>query len=123
MRFSHIIALSSLLIASPALAGTVSVENGETVWSSTECKAPDVPKAVLAAQSESHASDINQLVLDYNTYVGQAQLYMNCLSAEGSKDADFAATTISDAAKKKIDAYSAGVSALSPVKREEADEK
>ena len=120
MRISHIVAIVALLMATPAFAGSVKVENGQTVWTSTQCTAPAVPAAVLQASKDSDANDINVLVSQYNIYVKAAQIYMNCLSDEAGKDADLAAATVAGAGKQNIEAYNASVIALSPIKPEAA---
>jgi hypothetical protein len=75
----------TVLIAMPALAGTVTINNGQVVWQSTQCAAPSSP-SLGAPSAEMRANDMNARVAQYNTYANSAQSYMNCVSHEAQED-------------------------------------
>jgi hypothetical protein len=100
-RFVSVV-LTAALVATPALAGNVSVANGQTSWQSTECTEPATP-ASLAAGPETPANNINARVSDYNAYVKLSQSYMDCLANEGQKDASAVSTSVVGAAQSVIE--------------------
>ncbi|MDR3448550.1 MAG: hypothetical protein P4M15_02155 [Alphaproteobacteria bacterium] len=75
-----------LLAASPALAGNLTFDNGQTAWHSTQCTAPVPPDSVIGAASDTPGNDMNSLVAQHNIYVDEAQKYMDCISQEADRD-------------------------------------
>jgi hypothetical protein len=103
MRKSLVAALI-LLLSSPAHAGTFGIDgNGQLVWQSNQCSPPPIPPSLVATDSETGADNMNQRATQYNTYVQQAQAYMNCISTEAEIDANRAGQSIIDAGQVVID--------------------
>jgi hypothetical protein len=101
-----------LLISTPALAGTVTTDNNQVTWQSTQCTAPAQPASVVSADRHSKADDMNKRVTAYNEYVTQVQAYMDCVSKEAQADASNANQSITGSAQKQIDETRKSVTAL-----------
>jgi hypothetical protein len=116
MPFSRFVIPAAMLMivgsSAPALAGTVSYVGGQAQWQSTRCTEPSPPASLLAVSSDSSASNINQLMEDYNAYSDQMQMYMNCVSNESQSDADSTSKAIIASAQATIDASQRKVAAL-----------
>jgi hypothetical protein len=114
MRF--VLPLGFIMIASlasgTALAGSLTVDNGNTDWHPTGCTAPKAPPSILKANSETRGEDMNVLAAQYNRYVRQAQDYMNCVSKESEEDSTNTSQAINAAAQKIINDTSADVKRL-----------
>lgn len=103
MRKSSIAVLFGIcLFAAPAFAGEVTIANGEAGWKSTQCPAPVVPAVLSGVDSESSANDVNSRITQYNTYLKQVQVYMDCMSSEAQRDATAASTAIVNSAQAQI---------------------
>ncbi|MDE1902112.1 MAG: hypothetical protein KGI37_10805 [Alphaproteobacteria bacterium] len=104
MRKSTTLFATGFLLASvaPALAGTLSFDNGRTVWHSTQCTEPSAPESVLNANPETSGDDMNALIGKHNAYVAAMQSYMNCLSDEAAHDQSAMSQAIVTGAKQMI---------------------
>ncbi len=93
MKKTILAAAMLMALASPALAGTITFSNGQGVWQSTNCPQP-MPPSVAHVNSETAASRMNGVVVNYNEYSQQQQAYMNCLTREAKMDADAAGSIV-----------------------------
>jgi hypothetical protein len=89
------------LFALPAMAGTVTITNGQVTWQSNQCPPPVAPSAA-APGPNTRANDMNARVTEYNSYASAAQVYMNCLSNEAQHDAAAVSQTITNQAQNLI---------------------
>ena len=111
------IALSLILAGFIALsafnvrAGTVTMANGQVMWQSTQCPAPQKPPALAALNPETAANDVNALSIQHNTYAAQVQAYMDCMSKEAELDANLTAKGIIASAQAQIQAAQVSVDA------------
>ncbi len=101
-----------LLLSAPALAGNVTVTNGQAGWQSTQCAAPSIPPSLTVADRMTPADDMNTRVLQYNEYVGLMQIYMECMSNEAQNDANLTAQAIVNAGQATIEQAHKSVDAL-----------
>jgi hypothetical protein len=99
------------LFALPALAGSVTITNGQVTWQSNQCQAPATP-AMGKPNSETRANDMNARVTEYNNYASAAQAYMNCLSNEAQHDAGAVSQSIAGQAQVLISAAQQNVTDL-----------
>lgn len=94
--------IGALFVVAPAFAGEVAMNNGQTIWKSTQCAGPAVPSALSGIDSESSATDINTRIAQYNEYTKLVKAYMECLSKEAEGDSGLAANSIISAAQNEI---------------------
>jgi hypothetical protein len=92
-----------LVIAGPALAGTVTAEGGKISWQSTQCTAPSPPGS-LPSNPETRANEMNAGVTAHNAFGEKVQAYDACLGSEAEHDANAASASIVAAAQAMIDA-------------------
>ena len=103
MRKSFGMFLSTcLLVATPALAGDLSFDNGSTAWHSSQCVKPNSPTSILSAHPETSGDDMNSLIAQHNAFVDAAQAYMNCVSGEAQHDQSLVNQQIANGAQKTI---------------------
>jgi len=115
MRKSTGIILAAVgLFATPALAGNLTFDGGQTAWHSTQCTKPSPPPAVVAAHANTDGEDMNDLVSQYNAYVALAQDYMNCISNEADHDQTLVNQSITASAQKDIAQMQGEVDSLAP---------
>jgi len=114
MRKSLLASLFVLtVIATPAVAGNLTFNNGKTAWVSTQCKKPVAPASVLKAEPETAGNDMNALIDKHNVYVTEAQNYMNCISSEAERDQNAVNQQIMDGAREAISAMQAEIDGFS----------
>jgi hypothetical protein len=116
-RFATVLMTAALLVAPPALAGNVSVVNGQTTWQPTECKQPATPPS-LTTGPETSANNVNLRVNDYNNYVQQSQAFMDCIANEAQRDAGAVSESIVNAAQSVIEQEKTKVTAMGAPLRE-----
>ena len=100
--YSGILLATCLLAVSPAFAGNLTLENGQTSWHSTQCPKPNPPGSLMAATPETPGEDMNSLASQHNAYVDAVQNYMNCVSSEAENDQTLVNQTITANAQKAI---------------------
>jgi uncharacterized protein (UPF0333 family) len=106
-KSSGILVAACLLVATPALAGSLDFNNGEASWRSTRCEKP-VPTTVdTKITSETRGNELNALIAQRNAYADKVQAYMNCISKEAENDQSVTGQAIASGAQKEIDAVRA----------------
>jgi hypothetical protein len=93
--------LAVLVLAAPAMAGTLNATDNRGGWQSTKCQAPQPPAAV-PHDPEADADSVTAQWTAHNQYVEVAQAYMNCLSQEAQADSTAAGQIITRSAQMLI---------------------
>ena len=99
---SFIVALSLVVLASPAFAGTVTYTDLRGKWDSTKCQPPQA-MVVQGRDPEARASALNTQMEDRNRFIMQAQDYMACISKEAQRDAEATGLLVTKSAQALID--------------------
>ncbi|MDD2324727.1 MAG: hypothetical protein PHW63_01750 [Alphaproteobacteria bacterium] len=107
---SFVVVLSLVLMASPALAGSVTYTDLRGKWDSTKCNPPQA-MVVQGRDSEAHASALNSQMEDRNRFIMQAQDYMACISKEAQRDAEATGILVTKSAQALIDKTKAEIDA------------
>lgn len=104
MRLSSCLVITGILLFSmPAMAGSVTSNDGQFAWQPAQCQAPVMPSSLLAADPETPADDMNKMVTEYNQYTQAMQVYLDCISKEAQTDANAIGQSITRSAQAMID--------------------
>jgi len=120
MRPSFAVIMTGIVfLSAPALAGNVTMVNGQVIWQSTQCVAPTVPPSLVAADRMTPADDMNTRILQYNEYAKLMQIYMECMSNEAQNDASRISQSIVSSAQTVIEETHKNMDALAaPLKQQ-----
>ena len=80
-----LLATAFLLAASPAFAGTLQYQNGQTSWEPTTCTAPAAP-TFMGTNSDRSGNALSANVEAYNQYSAAVQAFLTCVSGEANQD-------------------------------------
>ena len=106
MRITSILFTAFLLVtaSASAFAGNLTLQDGKAHWQSTNCTEPTAPESLLAVNKDTHASEMNTLMENYNAYATNMQYYMDCVSKEAEADSASINQAIAQSAKGSITA-------------------
>lgn len=107
-----IIAVTCMVAAGAASAGNLTFSGDKSQWIPTHCTEPAMPTSLMAVDSETPASHMNELMESYNIYAGQMQEYMNCVNREAESDSSTASQAITTSAEDNIQAAQRRVTSL-----------
>jgi hypothetical protein len=102
MRTSYLVYGLALLASTPAFAGNLTFDGGQTAWHTTQCTKPMQPTPVYKASPETEGDQMNSLISQHNAYVDAAQQYMNCISNEADRDQTMVNQAITVGAQREI---------------------
>jgi hypothetical protein len=108
-KFYGVLLSICLFGAAPAIAGDLTLSNGQTSWHSTQCAKPNSPASILKADKETSGEDMNSLISQHNAFVDTAQAYMDCVSNEAAHDQSTVNQEIATSAEKTIGAMQAEI--------------
>lgn len=91
-----------LMVAASAQAGTLTYQDGQGTWASSECQKP-TPGGGLSEDPDIAANDINGQIARHNAYVRQVDAYMTCLSNEAGRDSAATAQLVARAAQQLME--------------------
>ena len=88
MRNTLILSAAVLLAAMPAMAGTLTYQNGQAQWEATACTPPTAPTYMQVdgrkTNRSGNALSANQEA--YNQYTSAVQAFLSCVSGEANQD-------------------------------------
>jgi hypothetical protein len=108
-KSSGLILAACLLAASPVFAGNLTLENGQTAWTSTQCPKPAPKEEWKNVDSNANGDEMNSLSTSRLSWAGAMQSYINCVAAESDKDQTMVNQTIAASAQSLIDQAQAEV--------------
>jgi hypothetical protein len=103
-HYPTLVAAIALLAATPAFAGNLTFDGGQTAWHTTQCTKPMPPTSVYSAQPDTQGDQMNSLISQHNAFVDAAQNYMNCISNEADRDQTMVNQAIASGAQREITA-------------------
>lgn len=86
MKISSLALITAALIAVPAVAGTMTYNDGATKWESTGCTPPSKPMFANTTSGDKQANTLNANNEAYNEWTRSVQAYLQCVAKEANAD-------------------------------------
>lgn len=82
-----LIGAAAIAILAPQVqAGSLTANDGQANWKSTQCVVPVRPASLKDSDAEYNANELNEKIVQYNQYTAQVQAYMECVRQEAQSD-------------------------------------